>query len=264
MGLVSSTSSSNYNSLQLSVDKGLTHGLQLQASYTYSHALDDASNFENSGFGGANGRGFNQYPGGKALNYGNSQFDTRNRFVFAPVYVVPFRESGNAFSPINLLLSGWEVSAIATFATGFPFDISYAGGTSLSLWCSASTSFYACPDVPNQVAPIAYGNIRSIANNRVTYFQTSSFATEGLGQFGNISRNRFHGPGIDNTNLILGKNFALSSDGVRSLQIRMESDNVFNHTQFALPTGTFTSGSFGMISSAAAGRQTQLAAKIYF
>jgi hypothetical protein len=277
VGLVSSISSSNYNSLQLSVDKGLTHGLQLQASYTYSHALDDASSFENAGFGGA--RGYNQYPGGKALNYGNSQFDTRQRFVLAPIYTVPFHKGGNAFSPANLLLSGWQVSGILTFATGFPYDVAYNGATSLSLWCSASISFYACPDVPNQVAPLQRIDPRKFiltsagaSTNRTGWFATptsnpgfaSSFATEAVGQFGNISRFKFHGPGINNTNMIIAKNFALSSDGVRILQLRMESDNVFNHTQFALPNGSYTSSTFGQITSAASGRQTQLAAKIYF
>jgi Carboxypeptidase regulatory-like domain len=268
IGLISTIGSSNYNALQLSVDKGLTHGLQLQASYTYSHALDNASNYENSGYGGA--RGYNQYQPG--LNYGNSAYDTRQRFVFAPVYVVPFKKGGSAFAPVNLLASGWEISAIATFATGFPYDISYGGGTSRSLFCSASNSYYACPDVPEQIAPLKRLNPRTFntagtpakSTNTTGWFSSSSFGAEPLGQFGNIGRYAFHGPGINNTNLILAKNFALSSDGVRTLQLRMESDNVFNHTQFSLPTSNFTSTNFGNITAAAAGRQTQLAAKIYF
>jgi hypothetical protein len=47
---------------------------------------------------------------------------------------------------MNLLLAGWQVSGIATFATGSPFDI-YASATSNSLWCSSSSTFYACPDI---------------------------------------------------------------------------------------------------------------------
>jgi hypothetical protein len=268
MGLISSVATSNYNSLQLSVDKSLTHGLQLQASYTFSHALDDASSFEGSGFGGTNGRGYNQFF--PRLNYGNSAFDYRNRFVIAPIYVVPFKTSGSTFSLTNLLLSGWQVSGIATFATGSPFDI-YSSATSNSLWCSSSSTYYACPDIPNQTAPLIKGNLRQMnlnssgaSNNTTTFFQTSTFAAEPIGSFGNVARNRYHGPGINNTNFIIAKNFALSSDGVRTLQIRMESDNVFNHTQFLNPTANFTSGNFGLVTSAAAARQTQLAAKIYF
>jgi hypothetical protein len=268
IGLISTISASNYNGLQLSVDKGLTHGLQLQASYTYSHALDNASSFENSGFGGS--RGYNQYQQG--LNYGNAAFDTRQRFVIAPVYVVPFKKGGSAFSPMNILASGWEITGIATFATGFPYDISYGGGTSHSLWCSDATSFYACPDIPEQIAPLVRANPRTmitsgtpaVSTNKTEWFGPASFAAEPIGSFGNIGRDAYHGPGINNINLVIAKNFALSSDGVRSLQLRMESDNVINHTQFSLPTSNFTSSNFGLITAAAAGRQTQLVAKIYF
>jgi hypothetical protein len=268
MGFISSISSSNYNSLQLSVDKALTHGLQLQASYTLAHSLDDASSFENSGFGGTNGRGYNQFF--KGLNYGNSTFDYRHRFVIAPIYIVPFKSGGGTFSAYNLLLSGWQISGIATFATGAPFDI-YASATSNSLWCSSTLSFYQCPDVPNQVAPLVKGDLRTMnvnsagaSNNTTTFFKTTSFAPEPIGSFGNVPRNRYHGPGINNTNLIIAKNFPLSADNVRYLQIRMESDNVFNHTQFNNPTANFSSGNFGLVTGAAAARQTQLAAKIYF
>ena len=263
VGQIATEGSSNYNALQVSVDKGLTHGLQFQASYTLSHALDDASSYEGAGYGGQ--RGYNQF--NKTLNYGNSSYDARHRFVFAPVYIVPFKSGGNAFAPANLLFSGWQISGIATFATGFPFDVSYGGSTSLSLHCASGNSFYACPDVPVQIAPVVKGNLRTLANNKSSFFvnpKGTSFTDEPLGSFGNIGRNAFYGPGINNTNLILAKNFALSGDGVRSLQLRMESDNVFNHTQFSNPTSNYASGNFGLITAAAAGRQTQLAGKIYF
>jgi len=278
VGLISTEGASSYHALQASVKKGLTHGLELQASYTLSHSLDNGSSFEGSGFGGTNGRGYNQY--NTSLNYGNASFDGRHRFVFAPVYTVPFRHGGNTFSPVNMLLSGWQVTGIATFATGFPFDISYAGGTSRSLYCSSSQSFYACPDVPQQIAPLVRSDPRVVSpfGNRTTYFQGASFIPEPIGSFGNVSRNRYHGPGINNTNLVLAKNFALSGDGVRVLQIGMESDNVFNHTQFSNPNGSISAvtfdannvisnpavNTFGQITAAANARQTLLRAKIYF
>ena len=177
----------------------------------------------------------------------------RHRFVIAPFYEVPFKRGGATFSPYNLLLAGWQISGIATFATGAPFDI-YASATSNSLWCSSSSTFYACPDIPNQTAPLVKGNLRTmnvnsagVSNNTTTFFTPASFAAEPIGNFGNVARNRYHGPGINNTNLIVGKNFSLSSDGYRYVQIRMESDNVFNHTQFLNPTANFTSGNFGLV-----------------
>jgi hypothetical protein len=275
VGYVSSGSSSNYNSLQISANKSMSHGLAFQASYTYSHAMDTASNYENAGYGGS-ARGYNQFQ--PSLNYGDSQYDARNRFVFAPIYMVPFRSSGGTFSPMNLLVSGWQVSGIMTFASGFPYDISYGGTSSNSLWCSADFSYYACPDIPNQIAPLVRTSPRTFipGTSRTGWFSGASFAPEVVGSFGDVHRNPYHGGGFNNTNIILAKNFALSADGVRRLQLRMETDNVFNHTQFALPNGEVTgfststglpTGSFGQVSginSNTAARQTQLAAKIYF
>jgi hypothetical protein len=102
-----------------------------------------------------------------------------------------------------------------------------------------------------------------------------------LGSFGNISRDKFYGPGINNTNLLIAKNFNLRADGSVRMQIRMESDNVFNHTQFNNPSSTVSSGdatqtasglipatlsygSTGQITGAANARLTQLSGKVYF
>jgi hypothetical protein len=264
VGTVGSFGSSSYHSMQAFVQKGVTHGLMFQMAYTYAHALDNGSSFENAGFGESGTRGYNQFD--PALNYGDSAFDVRNRFVFSPVYVIP-KFSGSDYSAKNIALSGWEISGILTLASGFPYDISYAGGTSRSLWCSAGVNFYACPDVPQQLSQITLGNPRvRNGNGYSTYITngTTAFTAEPLGSFGNVHRDPYHGPGLNNTNMILAKNFIISSERGISLQLRMESDNVFNHTQFSNPTSTYGSSIFGQITGGAAGRQSQLATKIYF
>jgi hypothetical protein len=273
IGTVDSFASSSYHSLQAEARKTMTHGLTFQLSYTYSHALDNGSSFENTGYGNSGQRGWNQYV--KSLNYGDSLFDARHRFVFSPIYVIPRFSGSSSLSFKNLAIAGWEVSAITVVATGFPYDISYAGATSLSLYCSANSGFYACPDVPNQVTSATFGNPRvrnsSGSSNYITNAQAKfsppggvAFTPEVLGTFGNTHRNPYHGPGINNTNMILAKNFVIVPERNVSIQIRMESDNVFNHTQFNNPTSSFTSGNFGVITGAASARQTQLAAKVYF
>ena len=78
---------SNYHSLQANVEKATTHGLSFQLSYTYAHALDNGSSFENAGFGASSTRGYNQFA--PALNYGDSAFDVRQRLVFSPIYRHP-------------------------------------------------------------------------------------------------------------------------------------------------------------------------------
>ncbi len=266
VGLISTEGTSNYNSLQLSMNKALTHGLILQASYTLSHALDDASNYENAGYGGTT-RGYNQYQ--PSLNYGNSTYDARNRFIFSPVYVVPRFLSGGYFA--NLLGSGWEISGIETLANGFPYDISYGGEVSYSLYCSAATSFYACPDVPVQTAPLQRLTPRNKAaavNGNPSWFGTAGFTDEAIGTFGNIGRDTYHGPGLNNTDVEVSKNFYYSrSSESKFIQLRLESYNVFNHTQFSNPDGNYSDNgaTFGTITSVQhAPRQTQLVGKFYF
>lgn len=277
VGTVGSEASSSYHSLQVNVEKAVTHGLFFQLSYTYAHALDTASSFENAGFGESSTRGYNQF--NTALNYGDAQFDVRNHLVFAPIYVVP-KLAGSWYSAKNLALSGWQISGIMTLAQGFPYDVSYAGGTSDSLWCPNYVNFYACPDIPNQVGKIQTSNprIRNTQNGNGQWLSKNAFANEGssgsavvLGYFGNTHRNPAHGPGVNNTNLVVAKNFLTGSSGKMHLQLRLESDNVFNHTQFTNPgttwsdtTLTTATSTFGQTGGTQSARQTQLAAKFYF
>lgn len=273
VGLVGSGASSSYHSLQASVEKATTHGLTFQLSYTYAHAMDTGSSFENAGFG-ESARGYNQFD--PALNYGDSAYDVRQRLVFSPIYITPMH-SGAWYSPMNLATSGWMISGITTLATGFPYDVSYSGGgNNDSLWCPDGTNFYACPDVPEQVAGIKVtGNPRvrgtGAFSARGAYIDKTDFANEPIGEFGNVHRNPAHGPGLNNTNLVVAKNIYFSEDRQRYIQLRMESDNVFNHTQFTNPSSnwsdtTLTNGNsgFGYITGTQAGRLSQLAAKIYF
>jgi len=265
VGTIDTIGNSSYHSVQLSATKGTTHGLLFQASYTYAHALDNGSSFENSGFGGAF-RAYNQFVPG--LNFGDSAFDARHRFVFSPVYQIPnWRHlPGMSWLP-DVVGRGWEVSGILTLSTGFPIDIRTSSG-SLSLFCASTTTFYACPDVPNQVAPVKLLDPRQGKN---FWFDTASFQPEAVGTFGNTHRNPLHGPGINSTDFAIFKNiYFWPGSESKYIQLRLESYNVFNHTNFYDPgnvsnvSNSITSSTFGRIQSAAPGRQSQLAAKIYF
>ena len=186
------------------------------------------------------------------MNYGDSAFDARHHLVIAPIYVTPNFRGKSSYNPLNLALSGWEISGIVTLATGFPYDISYAGSTANSLWCSNFAYFYACPDAAWFI------------DSSSTPGASTSFSPEVVGTFGNIHRDPFHGPGTNSTNMILAKNFGIGADNIRRLQIRIESDNVFNHASFTNPTSTYGSSYFGYTGGTNAARQTQLAAKFYF
>ncbi len=259
--------SSSYNSFQASLIKAPSHGLQFTLAYTYSHALDNGSGYES--VTGANNRVYNYVPGFQSNNYGNSDFDARNRFVASYVYSIPVAGFLKSNFIAREALSGWGVSGVTVFQGGFPVGIdqsSYRSG-----WCD-EYSYFGCGDVP-ETSNFHPGrlNPRSAGN---PWFNAGDFTTEPLGTFGNTPRNYFHGPGFDYTNLNLNKMIPVSADGRRSIQLRLEAFNAFNHANFSNPTGNFNSGTFGHITSVresadpnsdpSPGRSIQLAGKFYF
>lgn len=242
LGMQDTEGASNYNSLQASLIKAPTHGLQFTAAYTYSHALDNGSGYESTTGGG--GRDIIYTPGFKYLNYGDSDYDARHRLALSYIYSVPVVSFMRTNVIARELLSGWELAGISAFQTGFPVSISM--GQNRSLWCDG-TSYFGCGDTPDtSTFHIKTLNPRSSSH---AWFDSSVFSPEPLGTYGNVKRNFFHGPGFNYTNLQVSKNFPLNADGSRSMQIRMEAFNAFNHANFANPSGNYTSSSFGIISN---------------
>lgn len=231
------------------------HGLTFLAAYTYSHSLDYGSSFENGSFGGAN-RG--QNPFDPRANYGSSQFDARHRFVASYQYELPsIRKLRNMGGVGRRVTEGWRIAGITTLQKGFPVDIrdTFLG----SLTCD-NFQFYSCWDVPNQVAPIQILDPRTAAKN--AYFTTSSFARATTGTEGGAARNEFAGPGINNFDVQVSKDTAVTES--TRIELRVEMFNVWNHTQFNNPTGNFNSGLFGRVTQARDPRILQVAGKFYF
>jgi len=275
-----STGASSYHSLQASLQQQLSHGLYLTLAYTYSHALDDFSGYESTygngtpnGVGFLNGRAINYTPGFEHLNYGNSDYDARHRFAALYNYEVPVLRGMKDNFIVNELLGKWHVSGTTALQTGFPVSISEAGAYQ-SGWCDAF-GYYGCADNPNS-SSFSIRKLDPRADGH-QYFDTSTFSPEPAGTFGNVGRNFFNGPGYNYTNLQLYKDFPLMKDNRAYIQLRLESYNVFNHTNFAEPDGNFGDSTFGQIESVIQpssfgvsagdpqpGRATQLAAKIYF
>ncbi len=261
--------SSHYNSLQFNVTKGLTHGLSVIASYTWSHNIDDASGFESSGFGL---RGTN--PFFDNLNTGSSDTDARHRVVFGYVYQIPSLRKIANWAP-EKVFGGWRLSGITTFQTGFPLTIGTSSFTSLT--CDAF-SFYGCPDNPNQLKPTQTFDPRTSVINGVKnfWFDPTAFArvptcafTAGVltngsvcGQFGNLARNTLRGPGLNNFDFGLAKDTSLTEH--TKLEVGIEAFNLFNHTQFGNPSTNINSVNFGRITTAGPGRIVQLRAKFNF
>jgi len=272
-GTQSTVGVSNYNALQVSLNKHLSHNLLFQANYTWSQSIDDTSGFEQSSFGV---RGV--YPYNFALERGDSTFDARQRFVVNYDYEIPRLLPKN--SVLSKVVDGWHIAGITTFQNGFPITI--ANSSYPSLTCGAVYSYYGCPDSANTVGPIQTYDPRNstVVNKSRTssnttglpyyFFNPNSFAPPAYGTLGTAGRNFFHGPGINNTDVVLSKRFFLTE--ARFFEFRLEAYNVFNHTQFSVPaseggsgvTSNFNSSNFGRVLSAAAGRTIQLGGKFYF
>lgn len=282
VGTQGSMGVSNYNSLQVQLQKRLSHGLMFQASYTWAHSIDDTSGYEGSGAASGLGRGINPYDFG--LNRGDSNFDARHRFVVNYDYEVPglTRFWNNGF--VKYALGGWRVGGITTLQTGFPVIIGDSGFRSLT--CDA-LEYYTCWDTPNAVGypgiydprntTLVNANKGNTTAKPYYYFNPNAFALEPFGTIGNQGRNNFHGPGFNETDLVLAKEIRFTEQ--RRIELRLEAFNVFNHTQFAFTSPSvglnFTdinSGNFARTITTMAsgsppqivGRVVQLGAKIYF
>jgi hypothetical protein len=281
VGEQNSEGASNYNSLQATLLKAMDHGLQFSVAYTYSHALDDGSGYESVTSGASSSRPRNYVPGYEYLNYGSSDFDARQRLAATYVYSLPAVGFLRDNAILREALAGWGLSGVTALQTGFP--VSVGTGLDLSVWCDGNSKF-GCPDNPNtstfnigkynprKIQAPGSGVQAGVAGNY--YFNTSPFSEESEGTFGNTTRNFFHGPGFNYTNLSVTKNFPFTSDASRYMQLRLEGFNVFNHANFAQPSGTYTSPQFGQITSViesgegngdpSPGRSVQLAGKVYF
>jgi hypothetical protein len=260
IGQQNTAGTSNYNSLQMTVNKAMSHGLSFLASYTYAHSLDTGSGFENAGFGGfgcnCSYRGINPF-NTRLFNYGDSAFDARHRLVFSYTYEIPSMRKLHGLSGIpSRVVDGWRIAGIASFQTGFPLDIVDSNGLNLS----DGSTFYGLWGVPNVVAPVTKFDPR--ASSTHTYFSTASFAAEALGTVGNTGRSVIHGPGINNFDFQLSKDTQITEK--TKIELRVEIFNMWNHAQFTLPVTDFADSRFGTVRSARDPRLVQLAAKFYF
>ncbi len=237
---VSTIANSHYNSFQASLSHN-SSSLSFLAGYTYSKCMDNASGLQDS-----------TNPFNPALSISLCNFDVMHNFVFSYNWLMPFDRYVSA-GWAKRVVGGWSLSGVTNFATGLPITMSENDDNSL-------IGANAIPvDVPNYSG----GHVLATTNPRKggTYFDTSLFSNEALGQFGNSSRRFFHGPGLNNWNMALLKSTKITES--KELQLRFEAFNLFNHAQFMNPTGEINS-TFGVVTSARDPRILQVGAKFFF
>lgn len=268
IGLVTTEFNSNYNSLQISLNKRFSGGLQLTAAYTYSRYFDFTSNLENNAF---NAPGIN--PLDIRSMYGPSANDAPQRFVASYIYTLPFYKLlGDRW---RRLTDNWNLVGVTTFQHGFPVAVWNTNFTDLvSGGGYYNNGFYAPLQRVNVTgAPLGIRDPRnySIGGLPNYWFNPAAFTSPAPGTgVGDANRNPLYGPGINNWDMALEKNVYITEAKSRYFQLRFETFNTFNHAQFAAPENIFGTANFGRIlgvqqgSTNGAGRVAQLGAKFYF
>ncbi|AEU38398.1 TonB-dependent receptor plug [Granulicella mallensis MP5ACTX8] len=260
---------SNYNSLQVQ----LTHksrDLNLGIAYTWSKNLSDQANDRGTA---------NTYTYDPKLDYGPSSINEPQIFIANFVYKEPFLREQHGL--LGHVLGGWEISGITNFQSGLsttlsqntdPFACTPPGnnnpaGTATPL-CAATNAGGPYPgglgmvnpnaDIlprPDQIAPV------HLTKTKAQWFTTSSFIPA-EGHFGTAPVGGFLSPGLEKIDLGLLKNFKITQRA--NLQMRAETFNVFNHTNFSTLDTGIADGTFGQATAAHSPRIMQFSGKLYF
>jgi hypothetical protein len=230
-----------YNSLQMALNRPFKGGLLLKGAYTFSKALNET---DDDGWVGLT---WNQ-PSQISRNYARAGYDRPHNLQMGFVYEVPFaRESTN---PVAQVVKNWQVSGIASFLSGTPFSI--GGDNGLLQQVGGFQSINVIGD-----AKPGYGT----AGPNAQWYNPAVFAQPG-NAWGNSGRNAFRGPSNWNLDASL---FRTIPFGQRKVEIRIESQNVFNHAQWGNPVTGFTDPNFMKIRSLArAPRTVQIGARLAF
>jgi hypothetical protein len=254
-----SIANSSYNALQGAL-KGDIRTLTLSFSYTFAHALDDASDPLVPGAGGS---AFPRNSYDLKPEYGNSDADVRHRGVASATYALPIGTGTQYLSHgfVGRIFEGIQLSGIQTAQTGLPFELR---GTVDNL----HTSLLNRPQMIGDPYSSKRGTINALG--KVTGVNRAAFTNAPYDKNVSIHRNKFHGPGYVDSDLVFQKTQSLH-ESIR-LQFRAECYNLFNHPNMAAPaSGSISSPYFG-ISAAQIGqndgttgaRQLQGALKLMF
>ena len=237
-----------YHALALSFTQRLWHGLTVDSNYTFSKALDNASN------PGTNNAGTNlpQDIENIAAEKGLSDFDHRHRFVTSFLYRLPFLQDSEGW--IHAAFADWQAGGIWTLESGSPFTVNLS------------------TDVANNGVPLSAPSQRpnlvcdpnSGPKTTAQWFNTSCFATPAQYTYGNAGRDIVTGPGTNNFDATFQKNFPMREN--TQLQFRADIFDFFNHPNFNQPNRIFTAtpSAFGSISSAQDPRIMQFSLRLAF
>jgi hypothetical protein len=258
---IESYGTSMYNSLQANLRRQMSHGVLLQAAYTWSKAMTDV---EGSGQGAVftGGSGDSNNSDDRQQRWGPAGFDRTNRFVFAYRWELPKLHGANLLT--REAVNGWAISGVTTIQSGDRLTITDPTGGSIYGSVSTSRAQLASGATNNSIETT--GSVKSRLDS---YFNTAAFTSvpvigDGT-DYGNSSDGVVRGPMQDNSDFTISRLFNLGLSEKRTLNFSAQFFNGFNHAQYSDPGTSFGSASFGVIqSTSVAPRVIQFAAKVAF
>jgi len=249
-----SSGDSNYNALQVWINRQFTKRLSFQVSYTWSHTI---TNVPLASFTTNTSDPFNY-----DLDRGDADLDRRQMFVANAVYVIPsFKSWDHGFASVaRQALGDWQFNTIVSFLDGTPAEIQDGQNTS-----GVAVSTNPRPNLVQGV-PIFLHN-----GDPTQYLNPKAFSLPALGTFGNLGRGTINLPGIKNVDFSINKNWRVRER--YGVQFRAEMFNAFNHANFTgldtnlsfdRATGALGNANFGKLSSSRGPREIQFGLKFTF
>lgn len=245
--ILSPFSFSNYNALQLAVNRHTEKGLTLIGNYTWSKCMDNDSN-TTGGIGVINKFDLN-------ANYARCDFDISQLANISVVYDLPAVTSFHGFA--DKALNHWQLTTIMTLNGGGSFSVSSGQANSLT----GPTTNSGTLDLADRVPGVSVARPAGVSGLQ-EYFNTAAFKPNALGTFGDSGRNSMDGPGSFGWDLGVLKTVPVT-ERIR-VTLRGEAFNVLNHTNFSTPVATYTNSNFGKTISAGAPRVIQVALRLAF
>ena len=229
---------SSYQAGTVTVRRRFNRGLFFRANYTFGKSLDTQSGFNYAGDGGYQGAQ-NSY--NLKSERGRSDFDIRHVFSMNFAWELPFRQ--------NVVVRGWQLAGSGVIYSGQPLTPQLSGPSS---------------DLAQATRPDRIANGAVDDPTPLRWFDVNAFpiVPDTAFRYGNSGRGILDGPGTTSVNLALSRFFRISEKS--RAQVRWETFNTINHTNFMLPTVTLDKGNAGAITQAKAARVMQLGVRLEF
>jgi TonB dependent receptor len=238
-----------YNSLQVSLNKSFSKGLAMKGAYTLSKSMNESDNDGRTGL-------TYEHPLEQDRNWAVAGFDRTHNLQLGVIYQLPWQNGGKGYENVaQAILGDWQVTSVIAAFSGTPFTVT-ADGTSLNT-----------PGVTQTADLVGTYTVLGNIGGAGQWFDRAAFGQPTGVRIGDTRRNQFRGPGAWNVDLSLSKYIAMG--GQRQLQLTFQGNNIFNHAVFANPATGITGGTFGQITGIGGGgsypeRQIQLAVRFQF